>query len=148
MGLIAQLASLFGIETETLLQRIKESAVAYAAIGLFALICIVFLLVAVYTWLVGWVGPIWAPLIIAAAALVIAVVFFIALRIQEAALKRRAEERRKEAETTALLASAALGALPDLLNSSLVRNVGLPLALYAGFLLFSGSRKSSPDAED
>jgi uncharacterized membrane protein (DUF485 family) len=141
MGLLAPLASLLGVEVETLLERAKGSAVAFAAIGLFGLICLYFLLVALYTWLTGWLGPIWSPLIIAAAALVIAIVLYVALHVQQAALQRRAEERRREAQETALVAGAALSALPDLLRSPLVRNVGLPLALYAGFLLFSSSGK-------
>lgn len=150
MGLLGPLASLLGIETEALLQRLKESAVAVAAIGLFVLIALTFLLVAAYTALTWWVGPLWSPLIIAAAALVVALILYIALRIQMAAQKRRRDEQKRQAETTALVASTALGVLPELLHSSLIRNVGLPLALYAGFLLFSGARKSkaSPDEAD
>ena len=153
LGFLAPLAGLLGIETDALLQRAKESAVAIAAIGLFLLIGITFLLVALYTWLAAWLGPIWSPVIIAAAAFVIALVLFIALKIQSAAVRRREEIRRRETETTALIASAALGALPDLLNSSLLRNVGLPVALYVGFLLFTGrhhgaSSESAPPPHD
>lgn len=148
MGLLGSLASLFGIETEALLQRLKESAVAVAAIGLFILIGITFLLVAAYTALIWWVGPLWSPLIIAAAALVIALILYIALRIQAAAQKRRREERARETETTALVAGAALSALPELFHSSLIRNIGLPLALYAAFLLFTGPGKSKPPVEE
>jgi MFS family permease len=144
MGLLGPLAGLLGIETDALLQRAKESAVAIAAIGVFVLIGVTFLLVALYTALDGWVGPIWAPLIIAAVALVIALILYIALRIQAAALKRRQAERKVEAETTALVASAALTALPELFHSSLVRNVGLPIALYAAFLFFTAPKKSGP----
>jgi chromate transport protein ChrA len=147
-ALFAPIASLLGVETEALIQRLKESAVAVAAIALFALVCVVFLLVALYTALNWWLGPIWSPLIIAAGAFVIALVLYIALRLQQAALKRRAEERRKEAETTALLAGAALSALPELFHSSLIRNVGLPIALYAGVLLLSSGRRSKPPRED
>lgn len=143
MGLMTQLASLLGIETGALIERTKDNAIAFSAIALFALIAVAFLLVALYTWLVGWIGPIWAPLAIAAGALVLALIAFIVLRIQEAAIARRTERQRKDAEATALLASAALSALPDLLNSSMVRNVGLPIALYAGFLMLTGKRKSS-----
>lgn len=141
MGWLASLAGLLGVEVETLLERARGSAVAFAAIGLFGLICLYFLLLALYTWLAAWVGPIWSPLIIAAAALLVVMVFFVALRMQQAALQRRAEIRRREAQETALVAGAALSTLPDLLRSPLVRNVGLPLALYAGFLMFSGSGK-------
>ena len=141
MGFLAPLATLLGVEVETLLERVKGSAVAFAANGLFSLICVFFLLVALYAWLTDWVGPIWSPLIIAAAARVIALILFGALHIQQAALRRRAEERRREAQETALVAGAALGALPELLRSPLVRNVGLPLALYVGFLMFAGPGK-------
>jgi hypothetical protein len=137
MGILSLLGRLVGVEVETLVQRVRESAVAFAAIGLFALICVTFLLVALYTALTQWVGPIWSPLIIAGGALVIAIILFVALQIQEAALKRRAEERRREAESTALIASAALSALPELLASPAVRDVGLPILLYAGLLLFT-----------
>ncbi|HTJ59536.1 MAG TPA: hypothetical protein VL418_18530 [Devosiaceae bacterium] len=143
MGLLGPLAGLLGIETEVLLQRFRESAVAYAAIGLFSLITIVFLLIAAYTALDERVGPIWAPLIIALVALVIALVLYVALRIQTAALRRREAERRVETESTALLASAAVSALPELLNSSLVRNVGLPLAAYAAFMILRRPRKGN-----
>jgi large-conductance mechanosensitive channel len=143
MGMFSLLGSLLGVEVETLVQRVRESAIAFAAIGVFVLICITFLLVALYTALDGRVGPVWSPLIIAGGALVIAIILFIVLKIQEAAVKRRAEERRKEAESTALLATAAASALPELLASPAVRNVGLPILLYAGLLLVSRP-KSKP----
>jgi hypothetical protein len=144
MGLLSLLGSLAGIEVETLVQRVRESAVAFAAIALLIMICVAFLLVALYTALEGWVGPIWSPLIIAGGALVIAIVLFIALQIQEGALKRRAEERRKEAESTALIAGAALNLLPELIASPAVRNVGLPILLYAGLLLLARPKSKPP----
>jgi len=148
MGLLGPLASLLGIETGALLQRLKESAVAVTAIGLFVLIGLTFLLVAAYTALNWWVGPLWSPLIIAAAAFVIALILYVALRIQMAAQKRRREELARETETTALVAGAALNILPELFHSSLVRNVGLPVALYAAFLLFTGSGKPKTSPEE
>jgi hypothetical protein len=144
VGLLAPLASLLGIETEALLKRAKESAVAFAAIGLFALICLSFLLVALYTALNGWVGPIWSPLIIAGGALVVALILLIALRIQQAALKRRTEQRVQEAEETALMVSAAASVIPELFRSPAIRSVGLPIALYVGFLLLTRSKKKPP----
>jgi hypothetical protein len=137
MGILSLLGSLVGVEVETLVQRIRGSAVAFAAIGLFVLICVAFLLVALYTALAQWVGPIWSPLIIAGGALVIAIILFIALQIQQAALKRHAQERRRDAESTALIASAAIRALPELLASPAIREVGLPVLLYAGLMLFT-----------
>ena len=43
----------FANQNKTLLQRLRESAVAFAAIGVFSLICLYFLLMALYTWLTG-----------------------------------------------------------------------------------------------
>jgi hypothetical protein len=137
MGILSLLGSLVGVEVETLVQRIRGSAVAFAAIGVFVMICVAFLLVALYTALAQWVGPIWSPLIIAGGALVIAIILFIALQIQQAALKRRTQERRRQAESTALIASATIKALPELLASPAIREVGLPILLYAGLMLFT-----------
>lgn len=151
MGLLGLAASLLGIETEALIQRAKENAVAFAAIAIFALIAAVFLLVALYTALTWWIGALWAALSIAAVSLVIALILFAALRIQQAAARRRAEERKREAQTTALMASAALSALPELFHSSLVRNVGLPLAIYGAFLLLANptrGKSAGPEAGD
>ena len=148
MGLLPILASVLGIEIEGLVARLKENAVAVAAIALFVLIAISFLLVAAYTGLALWVGPIWSPLIIAGAALVIALILFVALKIQSRAVARRAAERRQKDEATALVAGAALSALPELLKSPLLRNVGIPLALYAAVLLFSGNRSAGKHPGD
>ena len=142
MGLLPILASVLGIEVEGLVARLKENAVAIAAIALFVLIAISFLLVAAYTALTFWVGPIWSPLIIAGAALVIALILLVALKIQGRAVARRAAARRQKDEATALVAGAALSALPELLKSPLLRNVGIPLALYAAALIFSSGRSA------
>jgi len=144
MGLLPTIAGLIGVNVEALLRQLRESAVAYSVIGLFALICLTFLLVALYTWLALWVGPIWAPLIIAGAALVLALIVFLALRVQEAANKQRAELQRHEVANNAMMANAALSLLPELIASPVVRNVGLPLALYAGFLMLVSNEKRQP----
>ena len=148
MGLLTALASLLGIETEAIVRRLKESAVAVAAIALFALIAIVFLLVALYTWLAGWLGPIWAPLIIAGVALLFALILVVALSIQRRATARREAERKRARETTALVTSAAVSALPGLLESGLLRNVGLPLGLLAAFLYLSRPKHDREDEGD
>lgn len=148
MGLLTALASLLGIETEAMIARLKESAVAVAAIALFALIAVTFLLVALYTWLSGWLGPIWAPLIIAAAAMIVTVILTLALRVQQKAAARKEAERKRSRETTALVTSAAIGALPSLLESGLIRNVGLPIGLLAAFLYLTRSKPDKDDESD
>ncbi len=144
MGFLAPLARLLGIETDVLLRQLRENAVAFAAIGVFAMIGVAFLLVAANTALTWYVGPLWAPLIIAAAAFVVALALFATEKMRKRSLRRRAAEAAVEAEGTALVASAALSLLPDLLSSPAVRNIGLPIALYAGFLLLSGKHGSKP----
>jgi hypothetical protein len=137
MALIAPLVNLLGLEAQEMLQRTRESAVIYAAIALFAVVCFIFLLVALNAALLPWVGPIWAPLIIAGGALVIAAILYIVLKVQMATRRRQQLQRRREAETNSLLTGAAIAAVPELLRSPLVRNIGLPLAIYAGVLLLS-----------
>ncbi len=144
MGLLKALASLLGIEAEAIIARLKESAIAFAAMAFFALVAIVFLLVALYTWLNGWLGPLWAPLIIAAGALVIALIIALVLRIQQAAEARREAAQKHARHTQALMTSAAISALPSLLESGLVRTVGLPIGLLAAFLLLSRSKRDDP----
>jgi hypothetical protein len=149
MGLITTLASLLGIEVDLLTQRVKDNAIAFGAIGLFALIGVVFLLVALHTWLASWIGPIWAPLAIAGGAFVIALISYAVVRIQLASIERREAERRQAAQSRALVVSAAIGVLPELLNNPLVRNVGLPVAIYAALLLFAAPRKPrEPESKD
>ena len=148
MGLLPSLARLLGIEVEVLVQRAAENAVAVAAIALFGLIGFGFLVAAAYLALTLWVSPLLASLIMAASALVIALVLYVALRIQQAAARKRAAARQRDAETTALVAGAALAALPDLLDNPLVRNIGLPLAIYAALLLLSHRGKDSSGDDD
>lgn len=150
MGLLGPVLRLIGIEADAIVTRIRDNAIAFGAMGLFVAIAIVFALMALYTWLAGWIGPLWAPLVIAGAALVIALIIFIILRLENAATARREAERRRQEESNAAAsaaASAAIAALPALLESTAVRAIGVPLGLYLGFLLLSrrkGSRPTTP----
>ena len=137
MNLLLPLASLLGIEVEDLLDRIKQNAIAWSAMAFFALIGVVFLLVALYTGMVDWLGPIWGPLAIAGGALVVALAIFIGIRIAAGIAARREAERRHSAEKTALVTTAAITAVPMLLKSPLMKQIGLPVggALAALYLL-------------
>lgn len=144
MQLLAALASILGIEVNQLLDRLRKDAVAWAAIGLSGIIALAFLLVAAHAALAGWIGPIWAPLLIAGVALAIALVILAVMRITDGVAAREEAQRRHAAETTAVATTAAMAALPTLLKSPLVRNVGLPLggALAAMYFL---SRRDKQD---
>jgi len=111
-------------------------AIAWSAVALFALIGIAFILVAVNNAaMLAW-GPIVGPLVVALVAIVIAVGIWAVMAIIEGIAKRKALERRHSQEKTALVTTAALTALPILLQSSLMRKVGIPVggALAAAFL--------------
>ena len=137
MHLLLPLASILGIEVEDLLNRFKKNAAARMAIAFFALIGVVFLLVALYTGLVSWLGPIWGPLAIAGGALVVALTIFIAIRISASIIARREAQRRHSADKTALVTTAVITAVPMLLKSPIMKQIGLPIggALAALYLL-------------
>lgn len=149
MQLLSALASILGIEVNELIGRLRKNAVAWSVIGLFGVIALAFLLVAAHTALAGWIGPIWAPLVIAGVALAVALVIVIVIRIMESIAAREEAQRRRAAETTALATTAAITALPMLLKSPLVRNVGLPLgaALAALYFLSRAEGRGGRDDE-
>ena len=137
MHLLLSLASFLGIEVESLTARLKRNAVALVAIGGFALIGVIFLLVTLQTAMVGWLGPVWGPLVIAGGALLIALGIFTGLQITRSIAARQSTERRQSAEKTALVTTAALTAVPMLLRSPLMKSIGIPVggALAALYLL-------------
>lgn len=144
MHLLLPLASILGIEVEDLLDRFKQNAMAWSAIAFFALIGVAFLLVALYTGMVDWLGPIWGPLAIAGGALVVALGIFIGIRIAASIAAREQAQKRHAAEKTALVTTAALTAVPMLLKLPIMKQIGLPVggALAALYLLSkSGGRR-------
>ena len=137
MHLLALAASVLGIEVDELLEHLKNNAMAWSTVALFALIGFAFLLVALNAWLTTLWGPIVSPLVIGAAALVIAGGIWGAIAITDSIAKRRATQRRNAAEKTALVTTAALTALPLVMKSDLMKKVGIPIggALAAAYLL-------------
>jgi len=137
LALLAPLASLLGIEVETLRERLQRRVLMWGIIGVFAVIFLAFLLVAINSGLSLSFGPIVAPLMIAGAALFIAIVVFLIGHLQDAAQARREAEEKHKAEVTALITSVAVTAVPLLLKSSLLKEVGIPAggALLAAYLL-------------
>lgn len=137
MHLLLPLAAILGIEVDELVDNARKNAISWGVIGLFGLVGLAFLLVAAHAALVDWIGPIWAPLSIAGLSLLMALAIYVSLRIMDAIAKRREAQRRHSAETTALVTTAAITALPMVLKSPLMRNIGLPLGgtLAALYLL-------------
>ena len=119
---------------EQLVERVKKNAALWVAIGLFGVIALVFALIAAHTALSLWVGPVYEPLIIAAASTFAAAAIYLVSHLIAEIAHRREVQRRRSAETTALVTTAAVTALPILMKSPLMKQIGLPIggALAAG----------------
>lgn len=147
MQFLLPLASILGIEVEELVGRAKKNAIAWAAMALFALIGLAFILIALNNAATLAWGPIVGPLVIALVAVFIALAIWATVSIIEGMARRRALEKRHAQEKTALATTAALTALPLVLQSSLMRKIGIPVggALAAAFLL---SKSGGHPADD
>jgi uncharacterized membrane protein len=137
MQFLLPLASILGIEADELIDRLKKNAMAWSAVALFAVIALVFLLVAANNAATLAWGPIVGPLVLAVGAIVVAFIVWATIAILDGMAKRKALEKRHAQEKTALVTTAALTALPIVLQSPLMRKVGIPVggALAAAFLL-------------
>lgn len=138
MHLLVPLAALLGIEVEAITDRVKAMVIVNATMILFALIGLVFLLIAGFIALADVVGPIYCALIFGGAFLVLALAVYLGSRIGENRHRREVANKRRSSETSAFVTTAALTALPVLLKSPLVRTLGLPAAAIAAFLLVRG----------
>jgi cobalamin synthase len=138
MNFIVPLAALLGIEIESLTDQVKRSIIGNALIGMFALIGLVFLLIAGFLALADSVGPVYAGLIFAAVSLALALITYLVLQMQEGNRRRLALEKRRSTESSAFVTSAALTALPVILRSPLFRTVGVPIAAVAAFFFLKG----------
>ncbi|WP_417308259.1 hypothetical protein [Devosia sp.] len=130
---------------DELVTRMKAQALAWAVIAGFALVGVVFLLVALNGWFSVMWGPVVGPLVLGGGALAIALTVWAVMTITANISKRRELERRHAAEKTALVTTAAVTALPLVLQSGLMRKLGLPVggALAAAYLLTrSGGHKA------
>jgi hypothetical protein len=152
MQFLLPLASILGIEVDDLVGRLKKNVIAWSAVALFGLVGLAFILVAIANAATMAWGPIAGPLIVALAAIVIAIGIWATMAIVEGIARRKALERRHAQEKTALVTTAALTALPIVLQSPLMRKVGIPVggALAAAFLLSksNGSRRADEQTLD
>ena len=146
LALIGPLASLLGFEAEALKERLQRQAIVWALVGVFAVIAASFLLVAINSALTLSFGPVVAPLLLAAGALFIALVIFLVAYLRDSAEVKRETEKKRSAETTALITTAALTALPFLLQSPLMKRIGIPAggALAAAYFLSRPKRPPEP----
>ncbi|MHA6297268.1 hypothetical protein [Devosia sp. CAU 1758] len=140
MGLLANLASLFGLEVENLADRVKSTALVYGLIGLFSLVAVAFLVAAGFMTLAERVGPIQAALILAGVFLALALVVYLAALVHRNSRRRHLAERRRSHETSAVISTAAITALPLLARSPGLLKLGLPVAALAAYALLRGHK--------
>lgn len=151
MQFLLPLASILGLEVDDLVGRLKKNAIGWLAVALFGVIGLAFALMAVgNAAILAW-GPIVGPLVVALAAILVAVAIWATMAATQAVARRKAAERRHAQEKTALVTTAALTALPLVLQSPLMRKVGIPVggALAAAFLLSkSGGHRDGEETPD
>jgi SNF family Na+-dependent transporter len=138
LAVLAPLLSLLGVEAASITANVKRQAIVWGLMGVFGLVGIAFILVAINSALTLAVGPVIAPLIIAAAALFIAVVVFLVSQLQDTIAARREAEKKRSAEVTALVTTAVITAVPLILRSSLFKEIGLPAGAALASALMLG----------
>ncbi len=147
MGFLGPLAALLGIELDGLMERFRTSAVAIIVTALFALIGIVFLLIAINVALTDVVGPLLAPLIIGGTAVVIALIVWFATQAAERRRQRLVAERRRSADTTALITTAAVTALPLIFRNPAVRTIAIPAGVALAYLMLRRQDAAKDDVD-
>ena len=142
LAVLGPLLSLLGFEAGELKQRVTRQALVWLAVGGLGLIGICFLLVAIHAALTTVVGPVIAPLLIAVTAIIIAVGVYLAARLVDTAEARRMAEKKRSSELTSLITTAAITAIPLILRSPLIKDIGIPAgAALASALWFKKDGK-------
>lgn len=140
MNFITPLAALLGSEVEHVADRVKRAVIVNIALAILGGAAVLFLIVAGFIALALEVGGVYAALSFAGFFLLLALIVFVSVKIADARRRRLQAERRRSSEGGAFLTTAALTALPVLLRSPLVRNLGLPaVAIATAFMLFNKS---------
>jgi cobalamin synthase len=148
LAVMGPLLSLLGIEASSMTASLKRHAIVWGVIGAFGLVFVVFVLVAANSALSIVVGPIIAPLIIALIAALMALAVYLVASIQDGIAAKREAERKRSAEVTALITTSIIAALPLILRSPLMREIGLPAgAAIASALLLRKTAPPRPDHE-
>jgi apolipoprotein N-acyltransferase len=142
LAVMGPLLALLGVEADTIASNAKRQAIVWGLVAAFGLVFVTFILVAVNTALAYAVGPVVAPLIIAVVAALVALTVFLVAHLQDGVAARREAERKKSAEMTALVTTAIITAIPLILRSGLVKQIGLPAgaALASAIMLGKGDR--------
>jgi hypothetical protein len=145
LAVFAPLLSLIGRETEHLQRKLQRQAIFWGVLAVLATIVLTFLLVALLASLSTVYGPVIAPLIIAAGALLLGILVVLIFQLLATLDAREAAKKRHDSEFTALVTTAVLTAIPMLLRSPLIKDVGVPLgAALASALRFRKGDEPEP----
>jgi len=145
LAVLAPILSLVGLEAHELTARVKRQAIVWGLMAALGIIGVAFLCVALNSALTIAVGPVVAPLIIAVAALLLALATLLISQLIEHAEARRLAEKKRSSEITSLITTAAIAAVPLILRSPLVKDVGIPAgAALASALWFGKSQDDRP----
>lgn len=131
MHLLVPLASLLGIEVQSLAARARMLAVVYGLVAVFAATGLGFGVAALFMLIAAEIGPLWAALSMAGGFILLALALLLGVRIGDGRRKRRAVARRRSSEAGAFVTTAAISALPVLLRSPLIVKLGVPAAALA-----------------
>ena len=142
LAVLGPLLSLLGIEAASITANAKRQAIVWGTIGALGVVFVAFLLVAANSALTYAVGPVIAPLIIAVVAALIALIIYLVAHLQDGIAARRKAEQQKSAEMTALVTTAIITAVPLILRSPLVKEIGIPAgaALASALMLRKDDR--------
>ena len=142
LAVLGPLLSLLGIEAASITASAKRQAIVWGTIAALGVIFVSFMLIAANSALTYAVGPVVAPLIIAVAAAVIGLAIYLVAHLQDGIAARRRAEQQKSAEMTALVTTAIITAVPLILRSSLVKEIGIPAgaALASALMLKKDDR--------
>jgi len=141
-GLAPLLASLVATDVSALVQRTKRNAILYVFALLFVLTAYVALVAAGSIYLAGIWGPVVALLAVAGGTLLLALLMYLAVVIGNSAQKKRKREAAATSGGKALMATAALSALPLLMKSKPLMLVGAVIGV--GLLAANKSGKHPP----
>ncbi|MEP7239589.1 MAG: hypothetical protein ABI697_01775 [Devosia sp.] len=142
LAILTPLLALLGVEAGAVTARAKRQILVWGTMSVLGLIAATFLLVAANAGLTLLVGPWGAPLILAGIALVIAAIVYFTAKLLDDAQARRDAEYKKNSEMVALVTTALITAIPFVLKSPAVRQVGMSAgAAIASALMMRKSDK-------
>lgn len=134
------LSGILGEELRSAATQARRSAIFLSLIGISVLVGLVFLLMAAFLTLERHYGGPCAALIMAGSAFLLAIIVLAIMKII-AASERKRRRRRVEADKSALVATAAIAAVPAILKRPILA-VALPLAGIAAMAFLADSKRS------